>query len=149
MVEATPSVSTATNPTASEPTVTRYTGDPSCPPTPAQRDLMQQEILAQAEHIISQMPSMTILHQNAEINYDSRYYKTEDGHHVTCTTYRIAQMDIQLFRDMKEGGPAHSERMVKRLRSWKLETEEGQPEGRDLVVIKTLLPVILSDRFMI
>ena len=33
------------------------------------------------------------------------------------------------------------------MRSWKLETE--MPADRDLVVIKTLCPAIISDRFMI
>ena len=100
-----------------------------------------------AESYIAAMPNMQILHQDADINYDSRYMKDSNGNHVTCTTYRIADMDIQLFKDMRQGGAQHTERMSNRLRSWKLETE--MPADRDLVVVKTLCPALISDRFMI
>ena len=83
--------------------VTPYNGDPATPPTTAQRDLIEQELLAMAEAYVASMPSMQVLHQDASIGYDSRYVKDENGH-VTCTTYRVADMTTQPFKDMRAEG---------------------------------------------
>ena len=40
----------------------------------------------------------------------------------------------------------HSKKMCNRLQRWKLETEDGD---RDIVVMRTILPFPLSNRFMI
>ena len=49
------------------------------------------------------MPSMQVLHEDAAINYESRYIKDENGH-VTCTKYRVPDFDIQTFKDMRPEG---------------------------------------------
>ena len=46
------------------------------------------------------MPEMEILYADDTIDYESRYVKDESGH-VTCTRYRVADFDIQLFKDMR------------------------------------------------
>ena len=88
---------------------------------------------------------MQVLYQDEAINYESRYLKDSNGH-VTCTKYTVKEFDIQLFKNMREGGLEHQSRMAERMQGWKLEEEKG---GRDIVVMRTQLPWPLKSRFMI
>ena len=57
-------------------------------------------------------------------------------------------MDVlQLYKDMRADSLQHMMRFMERLRCWKLETEV--PGNRDIVVMRTLLPALISNRFMI
>ena len=49
---------------------------------------------------------MQVLYQDEAINYESRYLKDSNGH-VTCTKYTVKEFDIQLFKNMREGGLEH------------------------------------------
>ena len=137
MVEATQS-STST-------AVIPYNGDPTTPPTTEQRDLIEEELCALAEAYVDAMPTMQVLHEDTALNYESRYVKDNNGH-VTCTKYRVPDMDVQMFKDMRPEGLQHQERMSNRMRCWKLETE--MPADRDIVVMRTLMPVLISNRIM-
>ena len=54
-----------------------YVPNKLAPPTKAQRDLIEQELIALGESYIAAMPTMTVLHEDAAINYSSRYHKDE------------------------------------------------------------------------
>ena len=107
---------------------------------------MEAELLRLGEYYIENMPSYDVLYADESIGYESRYVKDVQNGHVTCTTYKVRDFDIQMFKDMREGGLEHQNKMAERMRCWKLEEEEG---GRDVVVMRTLLPFPLSNRFMI
>ena len=111
----------------------------------AQRDLIEMELIALGEDYISRMPSMEVLHEDAAINYNSRYIK-EGSRYVTCTTYKVPDMTTEALKGMREDGLEHQHKMAKRMRCWKLETEEGD---RDIIVMRTLTPFPISNRFMI
>ena len=51
-----------------------------------------------------------------------------------------------MLKDMRPQGLEHQERMSERMKCWKLEEEEGE---RDIVVYRTLMPMFISNRFMI
>ena len=65
---------------------------------------------------------------------------------MTCTTYRVPDMTTQPLKDIRAEGLKHQERMVERMRCWKLETE-SLPD-RDIVVMRTLMPALINNRIM-
>ena len=94
------------------------------------------------------MPEFDVIHEDPKINYSSRIHKGDNGH-VTVTTYRVADFTAQPFKDMREGGLDHMHKMAERVNCWVLETEEDGDLGRDIVVMRTLTPMFISNRFMI
>ena len=83
--------------------VTPYVGNIEAPPTRAQRDLMEDELLAQGEAYIAAMPTMKLLHEDTSIGYESRYCNDSNGH-VTCTKYRVQDFDIEIFKNLRHKG---------------------------------------------
>merc|ERR1712060_135508 len=90
-----------------------------------------------------------VLEEQKETGHCNSRYVRDDVHgHVTVTVYTIPRDEFdmpQKLKDMHPDGLAHQERMSNRMRCWKLETEDGD---RDVVVMRTLMPVMISNRIM-
>lgn len=109
---------------------------------------MEDELIALGESYLSRMSEMTVLHEDPSINYLSSYYHDDEFGHVTCSTYRVLEDEPRLmaaFEEMEEEGLIHNERISERMRCWLLEKEDS---GREVIVMRTLCPFMISNRIM-
>ena len=118
------------------------------PPSKAQRDLMERELIALAESYLSRMDEMQELETDSSVEgYRSCYYNDPEAGHVTCSTYRVLEDEPRLIAAFNEmqGGLDHNNKICERVTATELALEEG---GRRIVSFHTKTPMMTSNRIM-